>query len=337
MDLETVLNWLFPIVYVLALLVVIGLAAWRTVLSETEYRHKAFSQMLIYYGLYLFWILIPYTLWQWWTDVRSTPVTLLLLGFSVLMIYSRFIEPSRLVTRYQTIRLNPQQPLKQPLRVVLIADLHVGLFSGQKRQLRKIVERVNAAKADMVLVAGDWTYEPGPTLLHMLDPLRHLNGPVFSVPGNHDEELPGPPLQQELKLALEALNIVPLEGHMVEFDQVRLLGTGDLWAGKADLHALRDLPQDKPWLVLAHNPDTVDHIPDGLPNRPLMLSGHTHGGQVDIPWLTAWALRKESKYGFQVGLYDMVKAQVYVTAGTGMVAVPFRCGMPPTIDVLELT
>jgi predicted MPP superfamily phosphohydrolase len=160
---------------------------------------------------------------------------------------------------------------------------------------------------------------------------------VYSVAGNHDEELPGPPIQHELHQALLALNIEPIEGRVVTtHPSVYVYGTGDLWAGKADLTALRFFPQDKPWIVVAHNPDTVDHIPSGLSHRPLMLSGHTHGGQVDIPWLTAWALKKESKYGFQVGLYDMPNAQVYVTAGTGMVAAPLRFLMPPSIDLLEL-
>ncbi|MEY4515825.1 MAG: hypothetical protein RL180_171 [Pseudomonadota bacterium] len=316
---------------------VVVAAAWRTRQSGAANVGKVFAQMLVYYGLGLFGLLIPFTVWHWWIGQQSTPAMLLLVALSLLMVYSRFIEPNRLVTRHQRIVLDPERPLATPLRVVLIADIHVGLFSGGKRQLRRIVQQVNALNADCVVVAGDWTYEAGDDLLSWLAPLGQLNGPVYSVAGNHDEALPGPPIQHELHHALLSLNIQPIEGELITaHPSVYLYGTGDLWAGKADLTALRFFPQDKPWIVVAHNPDTVDHIPSGLSHRPLMLSGHTHGGQVNVPWLTAWVLKTQSVYGFVVGLYDLPKAQIYVTAGTGMVGVPLRFCMPPSIDLLEL-
>ena len=96
-----------------------------------------------------------------------------------------------------------------------------------------------------------------------------------------------------------------------------------------------DLPQDKPWVLLSHNPDTVDMVPK-LPTRPLMLAGHTHGGQVELPWLTDYVMKKVSILGHKKGLYRHDHADVFVTVGTGMVGVPFRFGVPPTIDIIEL-
>jgi hypothetical protein len=139
----SVISWVdlcFSVTYAIGILLVFGLAVWRTLLSKAAYRRKAFAQMLVYYGLGLFWLLIPFTLWQWWIGLRSTPAMLLLVAFSLLMVYSRFIEPNRLVTRHQRIVLDPERPLATPLRVVLLADIHVGLFSGGKRQLRRIVQ-----------------------------------------------------------------------------------------------------------------------------------------------------------------------------------------------------
>jgi predicted MPP superfamily phosphohydrolase len=331
-----IINHLFAGLYGLALCAVVLLAARRTILSKTEYRRKAFSQMLVFYGIYMFYLLIPYVLWQWWIDARGGLSTIVLVLFSALMIYSRFIEPNRLVSHLTQIRLDhPAHPTK-PIRLALIADLHVGLFSGGRRQLEQIVDAINLAKPDLVVVAGDWTYEAGEHLLQKLAPLAAIKAPVYSVPGNHDEELPGPPVQRELREALICLGIQPIEGQTIEFEQFRLIGTGDLWAGKVDLADLANAPQDKPWVVVAHNPDTVDYLPIHLPFRPLMLSGHTHGGQIQIPRLTQWALKKGSVHGYQMGLYEHPRAQVFVTAGTGMVAAPFRCGIPPCVDLLEL-
>ena len=79
----------------------------------------------------------------------------------------------------------------------------------------------------------------------------------------------------------------------------------------------------------------MERVPD-LPTRPLMLSGHTHGGQVDLPWLTSYVMKKVSILGHKRGLYHHDNADVFVSVGTGMVGVPFRFCVPPTIDIIEL-
>ena len=219
--------------------------------------------------------------------------------------------------------------------MALIADLHVGLYSGHERQLRIIVEKLNQAQPDIVVVAGDWTYEPEHKLAEELQVLRQIQAPVYSVPGNHDEQYPGPPIQELLKHALDVNEVIDIEGQIVEFDEFRLIGIGDLWAGKTDMRFMPELPQDKPWLILSHNPDTVDMVPE-LPLRPLMLSGHTHGGQVELPWLTNYIMKKVSILGHKKGFYEHEHADVFVTVGTGMVGVPFRFRVPPTIDIIEL-
>jgi len=185
------------------------------------------------------------------------------------------------------------------------------------------------------VVAGDWTYEPENQLAKELEMLREIKAPVYSVTGNHDEQYPGPPIQELLRHALESNNVIDIEGKIVEFDEFRLIGVGDLWAGKTDMRLLPELPQDKPWLILSHNPDTVDMVP-ALPTRPLMLSGHTHGGQVELPWVTNYIMKKVSILGHKRGLYKHEHADVFVTVGTGMVGVPFRFRVPPTIDIIEL-
>ncbi|MEC7120737.1 MAG: metallophosphoesterase, partial [Pseudomonadota bacterium] len=269
-------------------------------------------------------------------DQQTGVIALVLIAFSLLLLYSRFVEPNWLLMRQTRIALDTPQRLAQPVTVALVADIHLGLFSGQAKQLRRIAKAVNAAQPDLVLFAGDWTYEPNRgDLAQQFAALQHIHAPMYSVLGNHDEELPGPPLQQALRAALASLGIADLEGQIVDLAEVRLLGTGDLWAGKADLAGLSALPHDKPWLVMAHNPDTVSQIPS-LPARPLMVAGHTHGGQVNLPYLTAWVLRKTSQLGCKEGLYQQPTAQVFVTAGTGLVGLPLRFGMPPRIDLLTL-
>lgn len=296
---------------------------------------KTFILLLVYYGLYLTLPFFSWTLWQWSTGLQDIWQALPMLLLTIFLIYARFIEPQLLVVRHTPVRLHDSAPLQDPLKVAVLADIHIGLFSGRVSQLRRIVNLVNLQQPDFIVISGDWTYEPSRQLIDDLNILSGFNAPAYSVPGNHDEQIPGPPIQQLLKEGLEAANIVPIEGKIIEMNEIRLIGVGDLWAGKADMQAMPQLPQDKPWLILAHNPDTVAQVPN-LPYRPLMLSGHTHGGQLELPWLTDYVLSRVSLLGFKKGLYQVKNAQVFVTVGTGLVGLPLRFRAPPTIDILHV-
>ena len=332
--LNTLLNLFYAFMLLLAGWAVYQ--AWQSQANtETVHPMKAFSHLLAFYLSYL---LIPLFIFSFvagylghysWYEAISIAV------ICGLLIYARFIEPHRIQVQHTTYFLEPERALTQSVKIALIADLHIGLFSGRERQLAQIVDKINAEQPDFVLVAGDWTYEPERKLAQELAVLKQLTMPIYSVKGNHDEQYPGPPIQALLDQALLANNVVDIEGQVLDFAEFRLIGIGDLWAGKADMRFMPDLPQDKPWLILSHNPDTVDMVPE-LPFKPLMLSGHTHGGQVELPWLTNYVMKKVSILGHKKGLYRHEHANVFVTVGTGMVGVPFRFRVPPTIDIIEL-
>ncbi|MCU4483776.1 metallophosphoesterase [Acinetobacter ursingii] len=333
-DFNSIIFYFYLIFVVLAIWAVSQ--AWRSqACTETIHPFKAFVHLLVFYLSYLLFPLVIFTLYAGWSGYFSLHQSIFIFLLSVFLIYARFIEPHLVHVRQHQYRLNPNQPFAKSVKVALIADLHVGLYSGHERQLRIIVEKLNQAQPDIVVVAGDWTYEPEHKLAEELQVLRQIQAPVYSVPGNHDEQYPGPPIQELLKHALDVNDVIDIEGKIVEFDEFRLIGIGDLWAGKTDMRFMPELPQDKPWLILSHNPDTVDMVPE-LPSRPLMLSGHTHGGQVELPWITNYIMKKVSILGHKKGFYEHEHADVFVTVGTGMVGVPFRFRVPPTIDIIEL-
>ena len=333
-DFNSIIFYFYLIFVVLAIWAVSQ--AWRShACTETIHPFKAFVHLLVFYLSYLLFPLVIFTLYAGWSGYFSLHQSVFIFLLSVFLIYARFIEPHLVHVRQHQYRLNPNQPFAKSVKVALIADLHVGLYSGHERQLRIIVEKLNQAQPDIVVVAGDWTYEPEHKLVEELQVLRQIQAPVYSVPGNHDEQYPGPPIQELLKHALDVHEVIDIVGQIVEFDEFRLIGIGDLWAGKTDMRFMPELPQDKPWLILSHNPDTVDMVPE-LPLRPLMLSGHTHGGQVELPWLTNYIMKKVSILGHKKGFYEHEHADVFVTVGTGMVGVPFRFRVPPTIDIIEL-
>jgi len=322
--------------YIIFALVAIwaGIQAWQSqAKTETIHPYKAFLHLFVFYQTYLFFPMAVFSIAGIYLGRFSWAQGISLLIISVLIIYARFIEPNWIQVKYTSYSWD--KPLQHPVKIALIADVHVGLFSGHESQLKRVVEKINQEQPDLVVVAGDWTYEPENTLADELYMLKEIKAPVYSVNGNHDEEVPGPPIQQLLADALHQNNVMDIEKKVIEFDEFRLIGVGDMWAGKSDMEMMGKLPQDKPWIILSHNPDTVEMVPK-LPTHPLMLSGHTHGGQVYIPWLTAYVLKQISIVGHNKGLYQHKNADVYVTVGTGMVGVPFRFLIRPTVDIIEL-
>lgn len=303
--------------------------------TETIHPFKAFVHLLAYYLCYLLIPLFFFSIYAGWSGYYSLHEAVFVFLITGLLCYARFVEPHRIQIEHTKYPLHTDRSMLKPVKIALIADLHIGLFSGHERQLKLIVKKLNEQKPDLVVVAGDWTYEPENKLVEELAVLKEINAPVYSVNGNHDEQYPGPPIHALLQRALQDNKVMDIESQVVEFNEFRLLGIGDLWAGKADMRFMPELPQDKPWIILSHNPDTVDMVP-ALPTRPLMLSGHTHGGQVELPWLTDYVMKKVSILGHKKGLYRHEHADVFVTVGTGMVGVPFRFRTPPTIDIIEL-
>ncbi|MDY0107421.1 MAG: metallophosphoesterase, partial [Giesbergeria sp.] len=231
----------------------------------------------------------------------------------------------------------PPSVQAQPLRLALVADVHAGLFM-RGWQIERLVDRLNALDVDAVVVAGDWTYEPPHDLHALLAPFARLRHPVWGVLGNHDTGAPGPPLAATLRQALQSHGVQLLEGQRLAFRGWEVLGLGDLWGGDPRGDVARLLPPGTPAvprLVLAHQPDTAALLPAG--SARLVLSGHTHGGQIMLPWVTRhWVLPGMSTQGWFEGLNNTPAGPLFVTAGVGTISLPARLAVVPRIDVLRI-
>src|SRR5690606_33204110 len=122
---------------------------------------------------------------------------------------------------------------------------------------------------------------------------------------------------------------VALKGDRFDLE---LVGLSDLWGRNQQLSLLR-APARRPRLVLTHNPATIYDLKPGM-RADLVLGGHTHGGQILLPFLTCalTGVCGESAYG----LRNQSGALVFTTSGTGMVGLPMRFRVPPRIDILNV-
>lgn len=260
-------------------------------------------------------------------------------GLLLLVAYSGLVEPRLLQVHTHHIRVQQAAhavPV-QPLRIALVSDIHVGLFV-RPWQLKRLVAAINAQEIDAVVVTGDWTYEPENDLHAVLEPLKQLRQPVFGVLGNHDTQAPGPDLEAPLRQTLQQLGVQLLEGKSHTFKGWELVGLSDLWGGspRQDIAQLLQQPATLPRLVLMHQPDTAALLPPAA-SATVMVSGHIHGGQIRLPWVTRnRVLPGMSRYGWYEGQYATPAGDLFVTAGTGMIGLPARLGVMPRVDVITL-
>jgi predicted MPP superfamily phosphohydrolase len=277
---------------------------------------------------------------RWGKRLRvSLDVSILLLG--VLLFWAFLIEPNRLVVHQETIELNNWPQQLNCLRVAVLADLHAGAPFIDERKLRLIVQRTNELHPDLIVILGDYmtgngwvrkTMEPevfGPILKDLHAPLG-----VYSVLGNHDAWYG----QRKVRAGLEQNGIKVLENDVVQLDargtSLWLAGLADLWTRPQNIEeTMKKVPEGAPVIALTHNPDIFPRIPQRV---PLMLAGHTHGGQVRFPFIGSFVHSSRVGERYELGEVFENNHHLFVTTGIGTSILPVRFGVPPEIVLLTL-
>jgi predicted MPP superfamily phosphohydrolase len=224
--------------------------------------------------------------------------------------------------------------VERPLRIVQITDPHLGPFMSVAR-LRRIADRTVARDPDLVFLTGDFLTmesEVDPEILtRALEPLRALPGKVFACRGNHDLE--APEIVTRALAEIGATLLVDDERLVsTEAGPIQIVGVDFVWRGReAHLERVcRDHPRKDGAMriVLLHDPGAFRHLPEG--EGDLVLSGHTHGGQVGLVSLgLSWTFLR--LFGVKVpdhGFWARGRDRLYVHRGTGHYGFPLRLGVP---------
>lgn len=258
-----------------------------------------------------------------------------LIALSFIFIYAGFIEPKLLAVHANTVFLR-QRPAND-FRAVVVSDLHIGIFKNGVN-LERVVDKINSLDPDVVFMAGDFVFRLDKDKIdEALAGLAEIKAPVYAVTGNHDEGKPGKNVNKEVIAALKKYGIHAVDDEIetaeISQSKLEIIGLSDYWTGDADFGLLSKFDHNKPSIVLTHNPDIVYHLPDKTA-VDLVISGHTHGGQIRLPLLYKFAI--PSEYDFDRGFYKINGINVFVSSGIGMVGLPLRFLVPPEIDVLEI-
>lgn len=227
------------------------------------------------------------------------------------------------------------------LQIIQITDPHIGTFMPVAR-LRQICERAVARNPDLICLTGDFlTIESNharDALTEALAPLAAARGKVFACLGNHDHEAP-----THVRNALAASHVRLLVDEATEVDtpigRVQILGFDFHFRERdkfmSEVCARHPKPEGALRLVLLHDPGAFRKLPDG--EGDLVLSGHTHGGQVGLvsfglPWTMVSGLTKIPDHG----LWARGKDRLYVHRGTGHYGFPLRVGVPAEQSLLRV-
>ncbi len=293
-----------------------------------------------------------------------------LLGVLGILLVWGLLEPYFIDKESEIAEIPNLPPSWEGKRVAVIADWQVGMWLDNTPTINRIVEELIEERPAAVLIAGDFIYgaPPNPSeeinkVIELVRPLPEAGIPTYAVLGNHDYALkdkhnpPNQELAAKLTSALEGVGVDILKNDVVALESPQnrnlskpgtneelplyLVGIGSLWANNAKPEvALAEVPDGAPRFVMMHHPDTFDQFP---PNTaPVAVAGHTHGGQIRLPFTPTWSwmtFAKEDEVhadGWVVDEYGAPGNDLYVNRGIGFSGVPIRINCVPEVTVFTL-
>lgn len=261
---------------------------------------------------------------------------LIIFTIVILVIWSIFIEPRWVAHRATDTTLPDQKPLG--LKVIHTSDWHFTKRAIWRvmthARANAIIEGINNTNPDIVLITGDLIAESNqkPTfaktvedeIAQTLGKLKASKG-VYAVLGNHDNWYH----HKKMKHALEKQHILVLENEaqLIPATNLWIAGIGDESTHHANpFKAIKNIPRLAPSLIMMHDPASFAKLPR---MNGISFAGHTHGGQVSIPWYGAPIMPSNAPSSWAYGWVKHNNNRMYVTSGLGVSIFPIRFNMRP--------
>lgn len=221
-------------------------------------------------------------------------------------------------------------------RIVQLTDFHRSRWISEEH-IREAGDLARSLDPDLVVFTGDMVTGYAGQVWSCLDAVGYIPSPggSFAVLGNHDwwsDHL-------MIRNALETAGITVLSNTSIRLghggNHIWLLGVEDLWSRMASIAgACSGVDDGAPRIMLCHNPDILPSA--ARVGVDLVISGHTHGGQVCLPGIGPLVLPIQGSRELASGLHKRGKTQIYVSRGIGVVTPPIRVCCPPEVSLLRL-
>lgn len=255
--------------------------------------------------------------------------------------YARDIEPRLLeITNYK-ISDNAIPQAFHNKKIIQFSDTHLG-FHYDLKQLEKLIEKINSLKPDIVFFTGDLMDEPNKYKeANQIAPLlKRIQAPLgrFAIYGNHDHGGYGSDIYKSI---MEESGFILLlnENRKIEYSgsSIQIIGIDDAMLGKPDIKLASGSLDDSSYnILLSHAPDLADEA--SAFNINLQLSGHSHGGQIKLPFIGALVKPPHAERYYE-GIYEIGSPSpltLYVNRGLGTTRLPFRFLSKPELTVFTL-
>ena len=278
-----------------------------------------------------------------WRRILHRSSKFLLVAIAVLFatsVYARGVEPRWFELKTIDITIAGLNPVFEGYKIVQLSDIHARSGIMNRQQLEKVASITNQQQPDLIALTGDYiTDQPEKAeamLTNTFSQLKAVDG-VVAIMGNHDREEKDDNIpieralaQAQVKLLKNAVYSIDKDGH-----KLNIAGVDDVFFKYADLPlTIAQLPQTGTNILLAHEPDFVD-VAAATQKFALQLSGHSHGGQIVVPFLPRLLPHMARKYAS--GHYTIGGTQLYVSLGVGTTGLPqARINCRPEISVIVL-
>lgn len=275
--------------------------------------------------------------------IKASRLTLRFLGFCLLLlccalVYAKYIEPDWIDINSLQVTLPHLSAEFNGYRIVQISDIHRDTRWMSQKRFRNIISLVNQQKPDLIAITGDFVTQYSPSIIPTLkfDLKRFIaKDQTVAVLGNHDYRNNYKAIIQ----AIEESGILYLKNDFYTIrrgsSMLHIAGADDIWYGEPRLDLiLKQLSNEGAAILLAHEPDFADS--SAATNRfDLQLSGHSHGGQIRLPFITELFLPVLGKKYYS-GRYQVGNMIQYTNRGLGMIGIYMRFAARPEITVFTL-
>lgn len=251
--------------------------------------------------------------------------------FGILFLYATLVEPYLLkVTHYRLKNEN-----LSGVKIVFASDFHFGTNPLENKRLEKILQAIRQQNADLVLLGGDYVKGHSKTTAisseKLIAFLQQIPRPVYAVLGNHDAYYGKDDILQIFKKA--SVTVLNNENRQIihRGKKITIAGLADYYTDTPDLQkAMSDAEESL--ILLTHTPDSL--VENDI-KSDIVLAGHTHGGQVVLPFVGALVVPLDNDKKYRYGLFYKNNTPVIVSAGLGTSLLPVRFNNLPEIVVIE--